>query len=1522
MASVPPRLSSPTVRVPHPASSSRVALESVDPHVFSRLLEAAWENRHVPAELAAEAAARGGSGRLGIKDLRLLLMRASSLPSAQAAVSGAWAIVSARPELAASVLHTHCQDIGIPSAFVIREVPGANPQMFSAQAGWRQPGVNAHGAVVTRPSRKAAHQSAAVSLLGHLCGAEPVEQDSPLSGWVPAGRFSSSSPPAQARDVSFPTRLQQALERPQIAPAEVAEIVLRISAGELIPRDLHSVLFTARAAAWQPAREAALAAAHDPAVAVAVLTLHQSLRYGPTPSYAEEVRKSESGQPLFRMRVTCVVDGEEVSELGPWRNNKRLARGAAVIRLLAQLAALPVQAPLPIQGNGPRAVTGDGPVQEKDPQEQLKVLAESGVISELVFTSAPGITGLEPLFVCVAACVHRGELLTAAGRGLGRASTRLTAARQLLETVQRAVKAGRGLRLGRIPVPELGGKNPLMLLNELRQAGQISKLSIADPAKDPAGFAAQITCKVHVEWLETVGHGPNKRDAQRQAAEAMIELLATPVEGQIGERSVPAARESEAEAAAGAGGVGSHRSPAGPLAGRDEVAAAEDALVELLRQGLEITFDLQDGAGRFLLYRADGTPVTGSCHKPIRCCTADLLLPGQGIAVGPRRVGCWQVPVRLLANTMARTPDGDHLAPSVQLWRQAIRLGLSVVADGRVYPTLDSHGVDVWRLGPLNEHERNHARQLRQAMVPSAHCGAATDARPYQLWAPRVAIRAGLNAVAEAMLRGPGTSAVLGNMPFAAPIPRQQRSSALHQWVDRAEDDRAEVAPVDLKLSVHAPKSSSPDDTELLWAELLVAQPTADSRKEQLFQSVAKVAGDEAVMGSIRRRLRRIAEVWEPAGRLLECPVPDRFTLLASEAVLLLGATRDQLERAGLSVYWHQQWTSMLRTRVMVGAGADSSVAVPRPRFSLDDVLDGRWQLSLGDADLSDQEMDDIGQAGRPLAKVRDQWVMVDEDTARRAADRTFGPIPSDQALRASLTGAIDIDGQAVPCEPTASLASLVDFLRTGSRTTPVPEPGALQAILRDYQQLGLAWLANTSDAGFGAMLADDMGLGKTLTALALHLHRREITTSATGPTLIVCPASVVITWEREAHRFAPTVPTLRYLGADRTLEDATSRTIVITSYETLRRDIDLLALMTFDLVVADEAQMVKNHRTATARSLRRIKASVRVALTGTPVENNLTEAWAIMDWLNPGLFGTQRVFRDQFARPIEDNIADTERTARLSGLMSAFMLRRRKSDPGILTELPPKDIRPRVVSLTQEQIELYQQTADDTFHEIRDAHGVHRKGLLLELFNKLQQICNTPAQYLKDSLEDDYDPEQAAARSGKIGALDDLLPTLTAPEESTLVFTRYRTMAKLLLRHLRSHGHTPLYYSGDISSVRERQRIVDTFQARSGQLMVMTVKAGGTGLTLTQANHVVLFDRPWNPAKESQAIDRAHRLGQQRTVTVHPLITENTLEDRVDELLKHKRALADAVLADGYSALTELTDDQIIDLIALGAQR
>jgi hypothetical protein len=1489
-----------------------VDLGALEPQVFCRLLEKACADRYMPAELAAEAAVRAGVGRLGVKELRMLLLQVPQFASAHVAVASAWAFVRARTEVATSVLHSHAQDVGEPAAFVVRDVRSAEPKVFSAQAGWRSPAGSFHGAAVARTSRKAAHQYAAVSLLGHMCGVEPVEQNGAEKGWVPAARYSAGSAPTQARDQSFATRLQHALAQPRVAPALVAEVATRITAGALIPRDLHAVLFGAASSAWEPVRRAALQAAAEPGTAVAVLTLYQSTRNHPNPNFTDE-QKEDSGP--FRARVTCLIDGETVTLLGPWRSNKRQARGAVAHRVLADLAELPVE--FPHAREEPALVVGEGGVREKaGPQERLLSMQETGLISELTFKDEPSISGLEPLFVCVAACVGRGQMLSGTGRGLGRSSARLEAANQLLKAYKQLTTSTGGVRLGRVAVPVGRGKNALMVLNELKQTGQISELEFEDPELDPSvGFVASITCEVGGENLRTEGTASTKRAAQRGAAEAMVELLATPADPVSPERPDTSLTEVHKDRL--------RHGPAGPVAVRSEVAMAEAALAAVLQQGADLTIDVQGATTRFLVYRQDGLPMETACLKPIRACTATLVLPtGQGVAVGPRSVECWQTPVRLLTNALGRYQDRRTEARSVQVWREVIRLGLEAVAAGRVFPSLAEDGTDVWRAGPLTAEQKTRARQLRQAMVPSAHCGAATDTKPYRLWAPRLMVRAGLDAVAEAMLRGPGTPVVLGSGPFTAAVPQQQRNPALIQWADDLEDDRAPAPVLELVLSVRAPKKDSPGDTELLWADLRVRQPDSPVAEQRAWRPVAEAASDPEFVALVRRRLRRIAAAWPPAERLLERTVPDRFTLRAAEAVLLRGRAGQQLQSFGFRVEWHQQWMDLLRTRAVLGRRPPCPPSAARPKFSLGDVLDGRWQISVDGSDLSDGEMDALAQAPVPLAKVRDQWVLVDEETAKRAADRQMPPIPSDEALRASLTGQINIDGTTFECEPADALADLVEFLRSGSRTSPVPSPRGLEATMRDYQHLGLAWLANTTDAGFGALLADDMGLGKSLTALALHLHRRDQDRRATGPTLIVCPASMVINWQREVHRFAPSVPTLRYHGPDRSLDEATPRTVVITTYETLRRDIDVLVEQPFDMVVADEAQIIKNHKTATARAMRRIKPTVRIALTGTPVENNLTEAWSVMDWLNPGLFGTLRTFRDQFARPIEENITDSDLTTRLSGLLKAFMLRRRKSDPGILSELPPKIVSPRIVSLAPEQAALYQDVADATLQEIRSAEGVQRKGLLLTLFNSLQQICNAPAHYLNEPLDGDYDPQHAAARSGKLAALNDLLSVLSDPDESVLIFTRYRAMARHLLRHLRAHGLDPLYFSGDITAGRDRQRIIDHFQSSPGRTMVMTVKAGGSGLTLTQASHVVLFDRPWNPAKESQAIDRAHRLGQQRTVTVHQLITENTLEDRVDELLRHKRALADAVLADGYSALTELTDEQICDLIALGAQQ
>ncbi|MEK0098897.1 DEAD/DEAH box helicase, partial [Streptomyces sp. A475] len=468
-------------------------------------------------------------------------------------------------------------------------------------------------------------------------------------------------------------------------------------------------------------------------------------------------------------------------------------------------------------------------------------------------------------------------------------------------------------------------------------------------------------------------------------------------------------------------------------------------------------------------------------------------------------------------------------------------------------------------------------------------------------------------------------------------------------------------------------------------------------------------------------------------------------------------------------------------------------------------------------------------------------------------------------------------------------------------------QPAGLHATLRDYQLRGLAWLDLMTSLGLGGCLADDMGLGKTVTLIALHLRRNK-----TAPTLVVCPASLLGNWQREITRVAPGVPVRRFHGTDRTL-DGLDGGFVLTTYGTLRTRAAELAGQTWGMVVADEAQHIKNPFSATAKALRTIPSPARVALTGTPVENNLSELWALLDWTTPGLLGPLKSFRARHARAVETG-EDAEAVERLARLVRPFLLRRKKSDPGIVPELPPKTESDHPAPLTREQASLYEAVVREAMAEIEAAEGIARRGLIMKLLTSLKQICNHPAQFLKEA---DGPRARLTGRSGKLSLLDELLDTILAEDGSVLVFTQYVSMARLLATHLAAraipsqllHGGTP---------VAERERMVDRFQSGEVPVFLLSLKAAGTGLNLTRAGHVVHFDRWWNPAVEEQATDRAYRIGQTQPVQVHRLITEGTVEDRIAEMLAAKKALADAVLGSGEAALTELTDRELADLVSL----
>jgi SNF2 family DNA or RNA helicase len=432
------------------------------------------------------------------------------------------------------------------------------------------------------------------------------------------------------------------------------------------------------------------------------------------------------------------------------------------------------------------------------------------------------------------------------------------------------------------------------------------------------------------------------------------------------------------------------------------------------------------------------------------------------------------------------------------------------------------------------------------------------------------------------------------------------------------------------------------------------------------------------------------------------------------------------------------------------------------------------------------------------------------------------------------------------------------------------------------------------------------MGLGKTIQVIALHLHRRD---AKQGPTLVVCPASLLGTWEREVRKFAPDVPVRRYHGGGRHLRDLAADEMVLVTYGVVLRDSDSLAEAGWGLVVADEAQHVKNPLARTARALRAVPAPARIALTGTPVENRLSELWSILDWTTPGLLGQLESFTRRVAAPIEV-YRDRDATARFAGLIRPFLLRRRKTDPGIAPELPRKTETDLFVPLTAEQVTLYEAIVRETMEAIASAEGIERAGLVFKLLTALKQICNHPAQYLKQN-------GPLKGRSGKLAAFDELTDVITASGESMLVFTQYTQMAALLQQHLDAGGIRSLFLHGGVP-VRRREEMVASFQAGSAPVFLLSLKAGGTGLTLTRATHVLHYDRWWNPAVEDQATDRAYRIGQDRPVQVHRLIAEGTLEDRIAALLESKRSLADAVIGSGERWISELSDGELAELVSL----
>ncbi|MEU3344832.1 DEAD/DEAH box helicase [Streptomyces sp. NPDC006700] len=861
----------------------------------------------------------------------------------------------------------------------------------------------------------------------------------------------------------------------------------------------------------------------------------------------------------------------------------------------------------------------------------------------------------------------------------------------------------------------------------------------------------------------------------------------------------------------------------------------------------------------------------------------------------------------------ARHDPAAH--PATACWGAAALHALRLVARGRLLPGLTATGHDAWRAGPLDPDDLAHLRAIAAALPHEGHAVPLPGAGPLRLPEPEALLRAFLDAVADTLPRTPAAPHTCGK-PFAARFP--QRLPDAHDWAAEVAAGMDAGVRVSLRLDLSAHdlfdgQGVGGDGTARGAGAAIVqvhslADPTLVTDAAALWAGEADPAFGPRARVDAALAVRRAARVWTPLDRLSEQEVPDVLALSEAEVSELLGVAATRLGAAGVAVHWPrdlaQDLTATAVVRPSPGSAKDGTGF-----FEGEELLQFRWQLALGGDPLSDAEMDALAEAHRPVVRLRDRWVLVDPALVGKARRRDLGLLDPVDALSVALTGTADVDGETVEAVPVGALAALRDRLTAGVR--PAEPPPGLDATLRDYQLRGLSWLDLMTSLGLGGCLADDMGLGKTVTVIALHLKRAH-----REPTLVVCPASLLGNWQREITRFAPGVPVRRFHGPDRSL-DGLDGGFVLTTYGTMRSAAPLLADSSWGMVVADEAQHVKNPYSATAKALRTIPSPARVALTGTPVENNLSELWALLDWTTPGLLGPLKSFRARHARAVETGGAEDngEAVRRLGRLVRPFLLRRRKSDPGIVPELPPKTETDHPVPLTREQAALYEAVVRESMLAIETAEGMARRGLVLKLLTSLKQICDHPALYLKE--EHARGGERLVARSGKLALLDELLDTLLAEDGSALVFTQYVGMARLITSHLATravpvdllHGGTP---------VPERERMVDRFQSGETPVLLLSLKAAGTGLNLTRAGHVVHFDRWWNPAVEEQATDRAYRIGQTQPVQVHRLITEGTVEDRIAEMLAAKRALADAILGAGESALTELTDRELSDLVSL----
>lgn len=915
------------------------------------------------------------------------------------------------------------------------------------------------------------------------------------------------------------------------------------------------------------------------------------------------------------------------------------------------------------------------------------------------------------------------------------------------------------------------------------------------------------------------------------------------------------------------------------------------------------------------------------------------------------------------------------LGADILFWRKAFDLVLEILAQQHYVPSLASTASadapfraawqPVWDGGDIPR----QFRRLAEAMPPLCRAGMEADGSEA---APADVLRAFVEQTCDFLVRAwssdiPNRIIYLHNRTCAtawlkalisdeATVPAA--SNRLYEFAAEMGVWQRNLAPIGdagfaIALRLHPPPRSSDNGHFHVPASgwridyLLQARDDPDllAPAEMVWQAPGEslILADQRFMRPQEKLLAGLgqaANLFPPIERSLQAPAPTHVDLNTTEVYDFLRHAAPALKQSGFSLILPQWWeeaAARLGLRIYLTPLTESPPDVTRCPESSHRPISYRWELALGETILTRQVFTELAALRSPLVQKAGRWLRLDPEQIEAAArflDRQNfeGRMDLQQALRVALGLDNKTDISGLPVERVITEGWLSDVIASLSQgdeaMRQAGQPGALRGTLRPYQRFGFAWLQRHRQLGLGACLADDMGLGKSIQAIALLLQEQAEMAERPAATLLICPTSLLGNWRREFERFGPSLRVFIHHGSERPRAGelaavAGRHDVFLTSYTLARRDSETLEQVAWHGLILDEAQKIKNPETQVAQAVNGFPAQFRLALTGTPVENRLTELWSIFNFLNRGYLGSQTSFNKHFALPIE-RYQERAATERLARMVKPFILRRLKSDPNVIQDLPDRQEMKVYCTLSEEQAELYQRVVDEGLPRVADLRGRARRLHIFNLLTRLKQVLNHPLHYLNAIKNGNILDETLARRSGKLDRLTEMLEEVLDVGDRALIFTQFAEMGRLLTDHLqRQFDHPVLYLHGRVPAAR-RQAMVAQFQEdpHAPALFVLTLQTGGLGLNLTAANHVFHFDRWWNPAVERQASDRAYRIGQTRNVQIHQFITAGTLEEAIDEMLERKKGLAESIIGEDEGWLADLSDADLSALVQLDKAR